>query len=62
RCDSANNGDIVVALVNGTENTLKYFYEENGKVRLEPANVEYDTIYPKTLDIQGKLVGLIKLF
>ncbi|MEG1805849.1 MAG: transcriptional repressor LexA [Clostridia bacterium] len=40
RCEIANNGDIVVALVNGTENTLKYFYEENGKVRLEPANEE----------------------
>lgn len=56
------NGDIVVALVDNNLATLKRFYKENGKVALKPANSEMEPIYPKSLMIQGKAVGLVRKF
>lgn len=56
------NGDIVVALVDDNLATLKRFYKENGKVVLKPANASMQPIYPNTITIQGKCVGLVRKF
>ncbi|MDO8583242.1 MAG: transcriptional repressor LexA [bacterium] len=58
----AVNGDIVVALVDNNMATLKRFYNENGKVVLKPANSEMSPIYPNSLTIQGKAVGVVRKF
>lgn len=62
RTDTAENGDIVVAIVDDNLATLKRFYKEDGKVVLKPANVEMEPIYPTSLTIQGKAVGVIRKF
>ncbi len=56
---TADNGDTVVAI---TENgaTLKRFKNQDGKIFLEPRNPKLENIYPKTLEIRGKFVGLIR--
>lgn len=62
RTDQAENGDIVVAIVDDNLATLKRFYNENGRLVLKPANVEMEPIYPNSLTIQGRAVGLIRKF
>lgn len=62
RTDEATNGDIVVALVNDSLATLKRFYKEDGKIVLKPANSSMEPIYPISLLIQGKVVGLVRKF
>lgn len=62
KTDMANNGDIVVALVDDNLATLKRFYKENDKVVLKPANAQMEPIYPKSLKIQGICVGLVRKF
>lgn len=59
--DTADTGDIVVALKDG-EATLKYFYRERNRIRLEPANKKMSPIYVKAGDfkIQGKVVGVMR--
>lgn len=58
----AENGQKVVALINNSEATLKKFYREKGRIRLEPANPKYESIYvnPNDLLIQGVLVDIIR--
>lgn len=58
----ANNGDIVVALVDDNLATLKRFYMEDDKAVLKPANAQMDPIYPRSLKIQGICVGLVRKF
>jgi len=60
--NTAQNGDIVVALVDDFEVTLKYLHHRADKITLEPANRQYE---PRILDagrvkVQGRLVGLIR--
>lgn len=55
----AENGEKVVALVNGNEATLKKFFLENGRVRLQPANPSFPPIFPDEILIQGKVIGVI---
>lgn len=62
KTDVANEGDIVVALVDDNLATLKRFYKENGRVVLMPANCEMEPIYPTQLRIQGVVVGLVRRF
>lgn len=62
KTERALNGDIVVALVDNALATLKRFYNENGKIVLRPANSEMEPIYPSSLTIQGKAVGIIRKF
>lgn len=60
---SADNGDMVaVWLKDEGEATLKRFYLENGKVRLQPANESMAPIYadPRNVTIQGRVVGVIR--
>ncbi len=56
---SADDGDIVVALLEG-EGTVKRLYRENGKVRLQPANCAMQPIIAKDVKIVGKVVGLFR--
>jgi repressor LexA len=62
--DTAENGDIVVALVEGEEATLKKLRKRGSAVALEAANPKYETLIfgPDQVDIQGRLVGLIRRY
>jgi len=64
RTQVAREGQIVVALVNDEEATLKYFRREGARVRLDPANAAYEPqIYdPHQVRIQGKLAGLLRRY
>ena len=65
RTSRAKNGDIVVALVDGTEATLKRFYaEHDGRVRLQPANSAMEPIFvdPANLHIQGKVLAIMRKY
>lgn len=62
RTQEANNGDIVVAIVDDNLATLKRYYKENGRVVLKPANATMEPIYPNSLTIQGRCVGVIRKF
>lgn len=55
----ANNGDIVVALIDD-EATVKRFYKENGHFRLQPENDNYDPIIVDSLTILGKVATVIR--
>ena len=56
------NGDVVVALLDNAYATLKRFYREQGRIRLQPANNNYNPIYVKNPAIQGIVKGLIRRF
>lgn len=62
RRDYAHNGDIVVALLDGKYATLKRFYKEKDHIRLQPANSLMEPIRAKNVEVQGKLVGLIRKY
>ncbi len=64
RCDTAQNGDIVVALVEKEEATLKRLRRKGASIALEAANPNYETriFGPDQVDIQGKLVGLVRKY
>jgi len=62
KVNEASNGEIVVALVDDNLATLKRFYKEDGKVVLKPANSTMEPIYPKSIRIQGRAVGLVRKF
>lgn len=57
---TARDGDIVVALLEDNGVTLKRFFREDGRIRLQPANAEMEPIYATDLQIQGKVVGVIR--
>lgn len=57
----AKNGDFVVALI-GEEVTVKTFYKENGYYRLQPENDTMEPIIVSDLNIQGKVIGLFRMF
>ena len=62
---TATNGQTVVALVNGSEATVKKFYRGRGHIRLEPANNNYEPIIvnePDHVDIQGIVIGVIRKY
>jgi repressor LexA len=60
RQDHARNGDTVVAIVDDEEATLKRYYKEGNRVRLQPANSTMSAIYPQRLQIRGVLRGVIR--
>ena len=64
RCDNAENGDIVVALVEKEEATLKRLRKKGSTIALEAANPEFKTriFGPDQVDIQGRLVGLMRRY
>ena len=65
KTDSVKNGDIVVALVDGSEATLKRYYNEGeGRVRLQPANASMPPIFvdPTQLQIQGRVLAVLRKY
>lgn len=64
RVQSANSGEIVVALIEGEEATLKRLRKKGQSIALEPANRAYETriFGPDQVEVQGKLVGLIRRY
>ncbi len=64
RADTAENGSIVVALIDGREVTLKRIRRKGGAIALEPANKNYETriFPPERVKIQGQLVGLLRRY
>ena len=61
---TAHNGDIVVALVEGSDATLKRFYREGDKIRLQPSNARMKAImvHAKDCDIQGRVIGVLRKY
>jgi repressor LexA len=64
RGDTAHSGEIVVALVKGEEATLKRLRKKGASIALEPANKAYETriFGPDQVQVQGKLVGLLRKY
>ena len=64
RSDAADTGDIVVALIDDEEATLKRFRRRGASIALEPANTSYEVriLPPNRVRIQGKLVGLFRRY
>lgn len=60
--EEANNGDIVVALLENGLATLKRYYKEATRIRLEPANATMSPIFATKVKIQGKVVGIVRRF
>jgi repressor LexA len=60
RQDTAADGETVVALLEGEQVTLKRFYREAERVRLQPANPYYPAIFAKDVRIQGIVVGVVR--
>lgn len=60
-CDTANNGDIVVALIDDSA-TVKTYYRENGHIRLQPENDTMDPIIVDNCQIMGKVFGVFRVF
>jgi repressor LexA len=61
---TAENGETVVALLSGSDVTLKKFYRENGKVRLQPANVTIEPIIvpAEMVQVQGVVIGVMRKY
>jgi repressor LexA len=64
RTETARDGEIVVALIEDSEATLKYFRREGAMVRLDPANRSYDPqrYAPNQVRVQGRLAGLLRRY
>lgn len=62
KCPTADNGDIVVALINGEDATVKTFYKEDGHIRLQPENDAMSPIIVTSVSILGKVVGVFRVF
>ena len=60
--ETASNGEIVVALIDGEFATLKWYYNEKGKIKLVPANSEMQPIFPDNCIVQGVVKGLIRKY
>jgi repressor LexA len=61
---TADNGEMVIALLNGSDATLKKFYRENGRIRLQPANPTMEPIMvpAEHVQIQGVVVGVLRKY
>ncbi len=64
RTRAARDGEIVVALVRGSETTLKRFYVEGSTVRLQPSNAEMAPIYvpAREVEVQGRVLGMLRRY
>ena len=60
--NTANNGDIVVAMIDSGVVTLKRFFKEKDRIRLEPANSSMSPIYSKNVTVQGRCVAVIRRY
>ena len=62
RSSVADNGQLVVAIVDDDTATIKRFYKEKTQVRLQPSNDDYDPLYPANCRIEAVVVGLLRKF
>lgn len=65
RASQASNGEIVVALIDGSDATLKrFFHETEGRVRLQPANAQMDPILlpARSVRLQGRVIGVLRKY
>jgi len=62
KASAAKNGDLVIAIVDDTETTLKRFFKEKTHIRLQPANSEYSPIITTNCQIQAQVIGLIRKY
>ncbi|UCD30432.1 MAG: transcriptional repressor LexA [Planctomycetota bacterium] len=62
RREVAQDGETVVALLDDGEATLKKFYREQDRIRLQPANQNFSPIYVNDVHIQGIVVGVIRMY
>ena len=62
--NTANNGDMVVAMIDGFESeaTVKTFYKENGHIRLQPENSSMSPVIVNDVTILGKVRGVFRYF
>lgn len=60
--DYAENGDTVVAVIDDNEATLKRFYREKDRIRLQPANPTFSPIFRKEVEVRGIVVKIIREF
>lgn len=61
RQETAENGEIIVALI-GEEATVKRYFHEADTIRLQPENDEYEPIYTRDCQILGKVIGLYRRY
>ncbi len=62
KCSTAQNGQTVVAVTGDNEATLKKFYKEENRVRLQPANDEMEPIYVDNCEIRGVVRGVVRRY
>jgi repressor LexA len=64
KAQTARNGEIVVALVDGTETTLKRFYKEGDRIRLQPSNAAMQPIMVSAaaVQLQGRVIGVLRKY
>jgi repressor LexA len=62
RQETCRQGEIVVALVEGQDATLKRFYKEGDRVRLEPANSSMKPIYSNSVEVLGVVTGVVRRY
>jgi repressor LexA len=64
RTKTAREGEIIVALIDGTDATLKRFYREGNMIRLQPSNAEMAPIFAPaaSVTIQGKVLGILRKY
>jgi repressor LexA len=62
KSSTADDGQLVVAIVDSENATLKRFYKEKSAVRLQPANEQYEPIYSRNCRIEAVVVGVVKRF
>jgi len=60
--ENPRNGEIVVALVDNENATVKRFFKEKGRIRLQPANSNFKPIYSDKVIVQGRVKGVIRKF
>ena len=61
-CSTANDGQLVIAIVDNEDATLKRFYKEKNQARLQPANDNYKPIYSDNCRIEAVVIGLMRKF
>jgi repressor LexA len=61
---TADNGEMVIALLNGSDVTLKKMYREQGRIRLQPANPAMQPIFaqPDQVQVRGVVVGVLRRY
>ena len=64
KINTARDGEIVVALVEGTDATLKRLYREGAKIRLQPSNTAMPPIIvpAKSVQVQGRVIGVLRKY